>query len=207
MTKIKICGITTKDALEAAAKADFVGFVFHPQSPRALAAEAAAPLAVGAAPHLKKTGLFVDPDDTLLARVLAAVKLDIIQLHGAENPQRVRDIRARHGLPVMKALRVATQNDVQAAKRYEDAAQWLLFDAKVEGQAGGTGKTFDWSLLKGFKSPLPWMLSGGLNAANIGEALAVLKPDAVDVSSGVESSRGKKDPALIEDFIRTVRSL
>ena len=206
MTKIKICGITTEDALKAAAGADFVGFVFYPKSPRALEAGAAAILSAAAAPHLKKTGLFVDPDDALLERVLSTVELNMIQLHGEENPQRVRDIAARFGLPVMKALRVATGDDVRKARRYEEAAKWLLFDAKVEGQAGGTGKTFDWGLLKGFKSSLPWMLSGGLNAANVGDALAVLKPDAVDVSSGVESAPGRKDPALIENFIKTVKS-
>ncbi len=207
MTKVKICGITTPEALAAAATVDFVGFVFYPKSPRALTAAAAAPLARAAAPRLKKVGLFVDADNALLEQVLSSVKLDMIQLHGSENPDRVRDVGARAGLPVMKAVRVATAADVQKAKSYESVAQWLLFDAKVEGQPGGTGKAFDWSLLKGFRSPLPWMLSGGLNAANVGGALSILSPDAVDVSSGVEMSPGKKDPALISEFITKVNVL
>jgi phosphoribosylanthranilate isomerase len=205
MTEIKICGITTKDALEAASGADFIGFVFYPQSPRAIDPKDAAALANAAPRHLKKTGLFVDPDNTLLTRAVATVQLDLIQLHGDETPQRVRDIAALTLLPVMKAVRVAGAADIQRAKSYESVAQWLLFDAKVEGRQGGTGKTFDWNLLKDFKSLLPWMLSGGLNAANVGDALSVLKPDAIDVSSGVESAPGKKDPALVRDFIAIVR--
>lgn len=206
MASVKICGLTTPEALAAAAPADFAGFVFYPKSLRALTAATAAPLAVGASPRLKKVGLFVDPDNALLEQVLSSVKLDMIQLHGNENPDRVRDVGARAGLPVMKAIRVAAAADIQKARAYESVAQWLLFDAKVEGQQGGTGKTFDWNLLKGFHSPLPWMLSGGLNAANIGSALSVLSPTAVDVSSGVETSPGRKDPTLIREFIEIVKN-
>lgn len=205
MASVKICGITTTEALAAAASADFVGFVFYAKSPRALTAATAGPLALAAAPHLKKVGLFVDPDNALLEQVMSSVKLDMIQLHGDENPERVRDIRTRTKLPVMKALRVASEADVRSAKAYESVAQWLLFDAKIDGQQGGTGRTFDWALLKNFRSPLPWMLSGGLNAANIANALAVLSPTAVDVSSGVESSPGKKEPALVKEFIQVVK--
>jgi phosphoribosylanthranilate isomerase len=205
VTNVKICGITTAEALAAAADADFVGFVFYAKSPRALTASAATPLALAAASRLKKVGLFVDPDNMQLEQILSSVKLDMIQLHGNENPDRVRDIAARTKLPVVKAVRVATAADVQKARSYESVAQWLLFDAKVEGQQGGTGRAFDWSLLKGFRSPLPWMLSGGLNAANVGAALSVLAPNAVDVSSGVETAPGKKDPSLIREFIEIVK--
>jgi phosphoribosylanthranilate isomerase len=205
VTKVKICGIATAEALAAAANADFVGFVFYNKSSRGLTAATAGSLARAAAPQLKKVGLFVDPDNTMLEHILSSVKLDMIQLHGNENPDRVHDIAARVKLPVMKAVRLATAADVQKAKSYESVAQWLLFDAKVEGQQGGTGRTFDWSLLKGFHSPLPWMLSGGLNAANVGAALSGLSPDAVDVSSGVETAPGKKDAALIREFIEIVK--
>ena len=203
--QIKICGVTTEAALTAARPADFVGFVFHDASPRAITPSDAGRLAQQAG-RLRKVGLFVDPDDARLAQTLASVPLDLIQLHGDETPQRVRDIAGLTGRPGMKALRVASAADIEPAQAYEQAADWLLFDAKVAGAYGGTGHAFDWSLLRGFRSARPWMLSGGLNAANIGAALAVLQPDAIDVSSGVESARGQKDPALIEDFIRTVRA-
>ena len=205
--KIKICGLKTKEALDAAMRADFIGFVFYKDSPRAIDIPLAAGLTKKMTAGPGKVGLFVNPDDATLYDVLASIRLDMIQLHGDEAPQRVRDIAAMTGLPVMKAIRVAAAADIKAARDYEDVADWLLFDARSDDSYGGTGKSFDWTLLKDFKSRRPWMLSGGLNAANIGAALAAVKPDVVDVSSGVESSRGNKDPALIADFIRTVKSL
>lgn len=205
MTPVKICGITTRAALDAAAAggAAFAGFVFYPPSPRALTVERAAPLAAATPPGLRRVGLFVDPDDALLDAVRAGVGLDMIQLHGTETPARTAAVAARCGLPVIKALRVAAAADVAQARLYGDAADWLLFDAAPAGAAlpGGTGRTFDWALLDGFSSRRPWMLSGGLNAANIGAALARLHPDAVDISSGAEDAPGQKNPEKIMEFL------
>lgn len=133
--------------------------------------------------------------------------LDMIQLHGNESPARVAEIRARCAMPVMKAIRIANPDDLAPVPAYEDVADWLLFDTKTEGPlTGGTGHAFDWNILKGRRFKKPWMLGGGLNAGNVGEALSLLKPDAVDVSSGVESARGVKDAAKIREFIMAVRT-
>lgn len=210
MTLIKICGITDRAALEAAADgAAFAGFVFYPRSPRALRMTDAASLCATTPPHLKRVGLFVDPEDSLLDGIMTAAPLDMIQLHGEETPTRTAAIAAHTGLPVIKALRVGTAADVARAKDYEDVASWLLFDAKPADAElpGGTGRTFDWNLLDGFASRIPWMLSGGLKQGNIAAALERLKPDAVDVSSGVEDSPGLKNPEKIRSFIEAVRNL
>ncbi len=206
-TKIKICGVTTRDALQAAqdAGADFVGFVFFEKSPRNIDPAAAGVLAKSA--RLETVGLFVDPADDLLTRVLAHAPLRMIQLHGDETPARVAAIRSLTRLPVMKAVRVATRDDVTAAHAYAPVADWLLFDARVEGShlPGGTGRNFDWDILKNYTSPRPWMLAGGLNPDNVGNALKLLTPDAVDVSSGVESAPGVKDASKIAAFVDSVR--
>jgi len=200
--KIKICGIKTQDALNAAAAADFTGFVFYDKSPRNIAATQAASLNT----KLKRVGLFVDPDDSYLDSIVKTARLDMIQLHGDETPARVAAIAARTKLLIIKAIRVASSDDVTTATSYEPVSDWLLFDAKVAGKKGGTGRTFDWQILKNLKSRKPWMLSGGLNVGNIAEALSVLKPDAVDVSSGVEDAPGIKNPAKIQEFIEALRA-
>ncbi|MBU6235932.1 MAG: phosphoribosylanthranilate isomerase [Alphaproteobacteria bacterium] len=205
MTAVKICGITDEIALQAAAKAgaQYAGFVFYPKSPRNIVPDKAAILVKQTA--LTTVGLFVDPDDETLRRILSDVPLKMIQLHGNEPPERVAAIKSRYNLPVMKALRVATAIDITPAATYAQVADWLLFDAKVDGAVGGTGQAFDWTILKNYKPARPWMLAGGLTPDNVGEALIKLAPDAVDVSSGVESSPGIKDACKIAAFVETVR--
>lgn len=206
MTAVKICGIKDAENLRAAqnAGAEFIGLVFYPPSPRAIDAKTAQDLLREKVDGSKIVGLFVDPTDQDLRNVLAHVKLDMIQLHGDESPMRVIEIKAAYKIPVMKAIRVGSATDLEIASKY-GAADWLLFDAKVDGEAGGTGTSFDWDLLKGRSFTKPVMLSGGLTPENVREAIDVVKPAAVDVSSGVERQRGVKDPAKITAFIKAAR--
>lgn len=208
---VKICGLSTEETVAAAieAGAGLVGFVFYPPSPRAVTPDQVARLVKPVPSTVSKVGLFVDPDDTLLDRVLTLTGLDLIQLHGLEPPERVAQIRERFRRPVMKAIRVGTAADVAVAERYLGVADRLLFDAQPPKRAdalpGGNGEPFDWSLLAGRSWPLPWMLSGGLTIGNIAEAVRVTGAPAIDVSSGVETSPGIKDVRLIEDFIATAK--
>lgn len=207
----KICGINDPAAMRAAVEggAAYVGLVFYPPSPRNLSPKQACGLAGLAPSPTKKVGLFVDPDDAALAAVTMQVALDVLQLHGRETPERVAAIRAGFGVPVMKAIKVGTAEDVDAAQAYEEVADLLLFDAKAPGAKlpGGTGQSFDWTLLSGRRWAKPWMLSGGLDAGNVGEAARVAGAAVVDVSSGVESAPGRKDPAAIRAFLDAVRRL
>lgn len=202
MPDVKICGITTPEALTAALEsgARFVGFLFIPHSRHFIENEVAAYLAHYVPADVYKVGLFQDADDDTITRVLQEVPLDILQLHGKESPGRVAEIKHMTGLPVMKALSVQSEGDFAMIEGYEAAADWLLFDSPK----GGSGKTFDWTLLQQYcdKHPLkrPWMLAGGLNADNIKDALTILDPDALDVSSGVETD-GAKDPVKIRAFL------
>lgn len=208
MTLVKICGLKDEINLEAALinGADFVGFVFFEASPRNITIPQAALLAQQSNNHAKRVGLFVDPSDADLEAVLKEVDLDFIQLHGTETNIRVAEISERFNKPVIKAFRVADKADLDEARSY-DAPAWLLFDAHVPGDLpGGTGQSFDWSLLESCTFEKPWMLSGGLHAGNVGGALKALKPDAIDVSSGVEKKRGEKDAAKIKSFIEAVKS-
>ncbi len=207
MPDVKICGILTPDALTAALEggAKFVGFLFIPSSRHYIASEVAAYLAHFVPKDVYKVGLFQDADDAHINRVLQEVPLDMLQLHGGESPGRVAEIKHLTGLPIIKALSIRSEADFDFIEGYEAVADWLLFDAPK----GGSGKTFDWSLLQQYcsKKPLqsPWMLAGGLNERNIGDALSLLDPDVVDISSGVETN-GVKDPAKISAFIKTVLS-
>lgn len=210
MVDVKICGLKDPSHLDVAATsgARFAGLVFYPKSPRYIDPELARLISRAAPTGLRMVGLFVDPDDATLDRVLAAVPLDMIQLHGSEPPARVAAIKARYHLPVIKAIPVATRDDLAPVPSYEQVADWLLFDAKAPATAtlpGGNGRNFDWSILRGKSFARPWMLSGGLTADNVGDALSLLRPDAVDVSSGVEKEPGHKDPLLIKAFITNVR--
>lgn len=211
MTDVKICGLSTPETLKAAIEggARHVGFVFYPPSPRNVTLEQAAELSALTPPSVRRVGLFVDPTNKDLEKTLQHVQLDIIQLHGNEKPERVSDIKDRFQKPVMKALRIATKYDLEDLPDYEAVADWLLFDAKPQDAdlPGGTGESFDWSVLKGLTFSKPWMLSGGLDEENVTEALSILKPKAVDVSSGVESERGIKDAEKIKEFIETVKTL
>lgn len=210
----KICGISDRAALAAAARggARWIGLVFYPPSPRSVTAEQAAALAADAPAGLGRAGLFVDPEDALLERVLAQVPLDLLQLHGAEPPKRVAEIRARFGLPVMKAVKVATAEDLAAVESYAPVVDRILFDAKAPKSMagalpGGNALSFDWKLLAGRRWPRPWMLSGGLKAENLEEAVTISGATAVDVSSGVESAPGAKDPEKIDAFLTLAQRL
>lgn len=209
----KICGLTSQAAVHAAVEggAQYLGFVFYPASPRALSPAEAGRLCAAIPGAIARVGLFVDAGDEDINAVLAAAPLDILQFHGGESPQRVRAARARFGCKVIKAIAVAGAADLAAASAYEKAADFLLFDAKPprrpDALPGGNGMAFDWALLKGRNWRLPWLLSGGLNAALLREAVRLSGARAVDVSSGVESRPGVKDPAKIREFLAAARML
>lgn len=204
-TRVKICGLRDVAALQAAvdAGAAYVGLVFFPKSPRNVTIDEAAAIAQVVPPGVAKVALVVDADDALLDAITAKVPLDILQLHGRETPDRVRTIRARYGLPVMKAVGVAGPDDLAALDDYAKVADQLLVDAKPPKDAdlpGGNGLSFDWRLIAGRRWPVPWMLAGGLTPETVGEAIALTGAAQVDVSSGVESAPGVKDAALIAAF-------
>lgn len=206
MTAVKICGLTSLDAVSAAVEAGarFIGFVFFPKSPRHVSVEQAAALAVEVPFGVMKVGLFVNPTDAALDEVLAQVPLDMIQLHGTETPARVQEVRARTGLPVMKAVGISGPQDLDALWDYGLVADMLLVDAKPPKDAdlpGGNGLAFDWRLLVGRRWLKPWMLAGGLTPENVAEAVRLTGAQAVDVSSGVETAPGQKNTALIRDFV------
>lgn len=206
MAQVKICGITQPADLSAVAEAGarYAGFVFFPRSPRNLSVGDAAALAAEAPPGVARVGLFVSPDDAALDAVLDRVPLDIIQLHGSETPARVAEVKARTGLPVMKAVGISVPSDLDALWDYGLVADLLLVDAKAPPDAalpGGNGLSFDWRLLAGRRLLKPWMLAGGLTPANVAEAVRLTGASVVDVSSGVEAAPGQKDPALIRDFV------
>jgi phosphoribosylanthranilate isomerase len=207
---IKICGLTTPDALDVAltAGADFVGFVFFPPSPRNLGLEAARTLGAQVQGRAGKVALTVDANDDAIAAIVAALQPDMLQLHGKETPDRVVAVRTRFGLPVMKALPIATRADLASIRVYSDVVDRLLFDARPPAEAtrpGGLGVSFDWTLLRDIKPGVPWMLSGGLDAGNVAEAIALTGAPGVDVSSGVERAPGEKDVGKIRAFIRAAR--
>jgi phosphoribosylanthranilate isomerase len=207
---VKICGLQTREAVEAALEGGttHLGFVFFPNSPRAVSVGEAAALAAPARRRALITALLVDPDSDLVAEVAAGLEPDLFQLHGRETPERVAAVRATYGRPVIKALGVRQGADLDAAAAYEDAADHLMLDAKPPEDAdrpGGHGGAFDWSLLAGRTFRRPWFLAGGLTGENVAEAIAATGAPGVDVSSGVERAPGVKDPALIAAFIRAAR--
>jgi phosphoribosylanthranilate isomerase len=209
---VKICGLKTSDALDAAleAGADMVGFVFFPPSPRNLGVEAARTLGERVKGRAKKVALSVDATDAELAAVIEALRPDMLQLHGKETPDRVVAVRSRFHLPVMKALPIEQKADLAPIRIYEKVADWLLFDGRAPREAtrpGGLGKPFDWSLLQNLDLKIPFMLSGGLDASNVAEAVRITHAPAVDVSSGVERAPGEKDPDRIRAFIRAARRM
>lgn len=208
---VKICGLSTPETLEAAiaAGADQVGLVHFPRSPRHVDLALGAALARQARGRVETVALLVDPDDALVAAVVEGLAPDWLQLHGSETPDRVAALRARTGLPVMKALGIAVADDLGRAARYAGIADRLLYDAKpAPGAAvpGGNGHAFDWSLLAGAGRHAPFMLSGGLTPETVAEAVAITAAQAVDVSSGVESAPGRKDPARIAAFVAAAKA-
>jgi phosphoribosylanthranilate isomerase len=208
---VKICGLATAEALDVAleAGADMVGFVFFAPSPRHVAFDQAHTLASRVIERAQKVALTVDADDALLDAVVEALQPDMLQLHGSESPSRVVAVRRMFGLPVMKALPIAGKADLDAIARYAGVADRLLFDARAPREAtrpGGLGRAFDWHLLENLDPGVPFMVSGGLDAGNVGEALRITRAPGVDVSSGVERAPGEKDPDKIRAFIRAARA-
>jgi phosphoribosylanthranilate isomerase len=208
---VKICGLSTRETLDAAlaAGADIVGFVFFPPSPRHLALEAARDLGKQARQRAIKVALTVDADDTTLEGIVEALAPDILQLHGHETPARVSAIKRKFGREVMKALPVESAADLAPLGAHAGVADRILFDARPPKDAtrpGGLGAVFDWHLLKDLDLKLPFMVSGGLHAGNVAEAVRITRAGGVDVSSGVERAPGVKDVDLIRDFIRAARA-
>ncbi len=204
MIKVKICGLSTPESITVAIenKADFVGLVFYNPSPRHLEIDVAKYLCSQIPDTIHKVGLFVNPNDNYLTQVLNEIPLDYIQLHGDESPAQVHEIKHKYNLPVIKSFAIENLQDLDAVQNYESIADWYLFDAKGEKLPGGNGIAFDWTILKNFKSDTPWMLAGGLTPDNVQQALSIITPDAVDVSSGVETnSQGEKDSDKIRSFI------
>jgi phosphoribosylanthranilate isomerase len=207
---VKICGLGTPEALDAAldAGADMVGFVFFPPSPRHLGYEAARLLGARVQGRAKKVALSVDANDAELGQFIEALKPDLLQLHGRETTERVVAIKSRFQLPVMKALPIESKSDLSPIHLYEKVVDRILFDARAPREAtrpGGLGKTFDWRLLQNLDLAVPFMLSGGLDAGNVAEALRITRAPSVDVSSGVERAPGDKDADKIRDFVRAAR--
>ncbi|MFE3839037.1 phosphoribosylanthranilate isomerase [Pseudogemmobacter sonorensis] len=205
--RVKICGLRTPDEVGAAARAGaaYAGFVFFARSPRNLSLAQARAAALAAPEGLCKVALTVDADDATLDAITATVPVDMLQLHGRESPARVAELRARYGLPVMKAIGVAGPGDLAALLDYSLVADQILIDAKPPAGAplpGGNGLAFDWRLVAQRRWLRPWMLAGGLTPENVAEAIALTNARQVDVSSGVESAPGRKDPARIEAFLR-----
>ena len=207
---VKICGLSTPEALDVAldAGADMVGFVFFPPSPRHLSHQAARSLGRRVRGRAQKVALTVDADDAVFDALVEALQPDLLQLHGKESPARVTALKKRFGRPVMKAIAVETKADLAAMAPYAGIADRLLFDARPPREAtrpGGLGKTFDWHLLENIGPGVPFMLSGGLDADNVADALRITRAPGIDVSSGVERASGEKDPDKIRAFIRAAR--
>ena len=209
--RVKICGVRSADIVMAAAQAGaaYIGLVFFPKSPRYVTPDDARALAIDAPPGLAKVALVVNPDDALLDQITGTVPLDMIQLHGAETPDRVAEVKARTGLPVMKAVGIAGPEDLSALDTYGRVADQLLVDTKPPRDAdlpGGNGLSFDWSLLSGRRWPVPWMLAGGLTQDNVARAIRVTGARQIDLSSGVETAPGVKDARLIANFIAAAQA-
>ncbi|MCT2576174.1 phosphoribosylanthranilate isomerase [Mesorhizobium sp. M1A.F.Ca.IN.022.07.1.1] len=208
---IKICGLKTDTAMAAALAggASHVGFIFFAKSPRFVDPAEAGRLRQAAIGKAKAVAVTVDADDDFLDDIVARMQPDMLQLHGSETPVQVAELKTRYGLPVMKVLSVSEAADLERIKPYVGVADRLMFDAKPPKGTqlpGGNGVAFDWRILAGLDAGLDYMLSGGLNAANVGDALRLANPPGIDISSGVESAPGVKEPALIEQFFRAVRA-
>jgi phosphoribosylanthranilate isomerase len=208
----KICGLNDAAGLDAALRhgARMIGFNAFPPSPRYVVPDQLAALAARVPGHVERVGVMVDPDDATLETWVRAGRLSIVQFHGHEPPERLQAVRERFGVAAMKVIRVAEAADLDGVAAYEQVADWLMFDAKPPREAtrpGGNAVAFDWQLLAGRSLRRPWLLAGGLDATNVKEAVALSGARLVDVSSGVESAPGVKDPALIRAFLETVRDL
>jgi phosphoribosylanthranilate isomerase len=208
-TRVKICGLRTRDTVAAAvaAGAAYLGFNFVERSRRYVSPDKARDLATEVPPGIAKVALVLDADDAELDAITSIVPLDMLQLHGDESPERVREVKARYGLPVMKAVGIAGEDDLAALDVYAAVADQLLVDTKPPKDGdlpGGTGLSFDWRLIANRRWQVPWMLAGGLTPDNVAEAIALTGARQVDVASGVESAPGVKDAALIRAFLDAV---
>lgn len=209
--KVKICGLSERSHVQSAVEAGaaYVGFNFFPKSPRYANYEKAADLALLVPPGVAKVGLTVNADDATLDQLVTRVPLDMLQLHGAESPERVSEVKARFGLPVMKVIGVRDAADLAALATYGKVADQIMVDAKPPKDAvlpGGNGVVFDWRLLVGLRWPVPWMLAGGLTPENVAEAIRLTGAKQVDVASGVESAPGVKDPERVRAFVAAARA-
>jgi phosphoribosylanthranilate isomerase len=206
---VKICGLNDPAAIAAASGADFAGFVFFPRSPRHVEPEAAGRLAAALPRAVRRVAVTVDAGDEALAAIVAHLAPDLVQLHGREDPARAAEVGRRFGVGTIKAMAVSAPEDLDRAADFAGAVDWLLFDARPPSRPdalpGGNATSFDWTILAGRRLPLPWLLSGGLDAGNVAAAVAASGARAVDVSSGVESAPGRKDPARIAAFLRAAR--
>ena len=207
----KVCGVSDRAAIDSAIAGGvrYIGFVFFPRSPRHVTPAKAAELSALLPENVTSVALAVDPDDALIAEIEAVAGVSMFQLHGGESLARVAAIKAKTGKPVMKAIKVSDASDLDAADAYTDVVDMLLFDAKPPPEMenalpGGNAVSFDWSILSGRQWPVPWMLSGGLDPDNVADAIRISGASAVDVSSGVESAPGVKDPSLISAFLKAV---
>ena len=203
---VKICGLSRPEHVAAAVEAGtkYIGFVFFPKSPRNVSLETARDLAVDVPPGVAKVALVVNADDAFLDALTTTVPLDMLQLHGSESPERVSEIKARYGLPVMKAVGVGDKDDLAALETYGRVADQILVDTKPpkgSDRPGGNGQTFDWALIAGRRWPVPWMLAGGLTPDNVADAVRATGAAQIDLSSSVETAPGQKDSALIKQFL------
>ena len=205
-TRVKICGLSTAETVDAAtsAGAAYVGFVFFEKSPRNISFEVARQLAIDVPIGIAKVALVVNANDAFLDEIVNSVPLDMLQLHGNEAPERVTEIKARFGLPVMKAVGIASKDDLVQIETYSEVADQILIDAKPPKHStlpGGNGLAFDWRLIANRRWSKPWMLAGGLTVGNVAEAITLTGAAQIDVSSGVENSPGQKSNNLIQSFI------
>lgn len=208
----KICGLSSHEGLDAALKygAAMVGFNFFANSPRFVTWDQAASLSAKVSPGVERFGVMVDPDDDFLGQAIAAGNLSVVQLHGSEDAQRVAAVRDQFGVKVMKVIRISEPSDLEQVKAFEPVSDLLMFDAKPPKGAtrpGGNAVAFDWRILAGKSWKRPWLLSGGLDARNVRQAVEITGAGFVDVASGVENATGAKDPAMIREFLEEVRSI
>lgn len=202
---IKICGLKSLEAVHAAKDADYLGFIFYTPSPRNITPQEAAKLKAHA--NGETVAVTVNADETLLENIFTHFRPDLLQLHGSETPARIREIKKKFHVPVIKALNVATGEDLKAGRGYEEVTDFLLFDTKTpDGAHGGTGKSFDWKILAGKKFKRPYFLSGGININNAETALRASGALMLDVSSGLEKSPGNKDPQMVTEFLWKIRN-
>ncbi len=208
---IKICGLSTPETVAAALDggASHIGFIFFPKSPRNVTPELAGKLRQAADGRAKAVAVTVDASDEFLREIVETMRPDMLQLHGKETPERVAKVKIMFGLPVIKALSISTADDLAAIASYRGVADKMLLDAKAPKGSelpGGNGVTFDWTLLQRLEPGLDYMLSGGLNAGNVADAIRIARPPGLDISSGVESAPGVKDVTLIANFFAAARS-